>query len=188
MKNWKKTLNRGMVYLVAVLLGLMAFLFCYNDVLYSLDSLYKDTMYQRSRGVNQNIKIISIDEKTLNAYGPFGTWDRSIYADLLEKMGDYPAVVGFDILFVSEMTPEGDAALREAALKNGNVVFASHIDFDTVAVTDENGKVKIDDSYINMLEKPFTGDEITKIRTEIHFIRFPMKSIESIVRKKELHL
>ncbi len=161
MKNWKKTLNRGMVYLVAVLLGLMAFLFCYNDVLYSLDSLYKDTMYQRSRGVNQNIKIISIDEKTLNAYGPFGTWDRSIYADLLEKMGDYPAVVGFDILFVSEMTPEGDAALREAALKNGNVVFASHIDFDTVAVTDENGKVKIDDSYINMLEKPFTGDEIS---------------------------
>ena len=161
MKNWRKILNRGMVYMVAVLLGILAFLFCYTDAWYSLDSLYKDSLYQRSRGVNQNIKIIAVDEKTLNAYGPFGTWDRSVYADLLEYLGDYPAVVGFDFLFISEMTPEGDAKLREAAMNNGNVIFASHIDFDTALVTDENGKSRIDKSVINMVEKPFTGDEIT---------------------------
>ena len=161
MKNWKKIINRGMVWLAAVLLGLLAFLFCYNDVFYSFDNLYKDKLYQRARGVNQSIKIIAIDEKTLNTYGPFGTWDRSIYAELLDIMGEYPAVVGFDILFVSEMTPEGDAALKEAALKNGNVVFASHIDFGSRVVKGPDGKERIDDAYINMLEKPFTGDEVT---------------------------
>ena len=42
----------------AFLIGALAFVFCYNDFLYSLDSLYEDRVYQRSRGVNQNIKII----------------------------------------------------------------------------------------------------------------------------------
>ena len=160
MKNWKSSLNKGTTFIIALGLGLLAFLFSYTDVLYSLDSLYRDNVYQRSRGVNQSIKIIAIDEKTLNAYGPFGTWDRSIYAKLLDNLGDYPSVVGFDVLFVSEMTPDGDALLRETALKNDNVVFVSHIDFDTGVVIDENGKRKVDNSIINMLEKPFTGDEI----------------------------
>ena len=86
MKKWKQFLNNGVIYFQALLLGLLAFVFCYTDFLYPLDSLYRDTAYQRSRGVNQSIKIIAIDEKTLNAYGPFGTWDRSVYADLLNVL------------------------------------------------------------------------------------------------------
>ncbi|MBQ1488966.1 MAG: CHASE2 domain-containing protein, partial [Lachnospiraceae bacterium] len=75
------------ILLEAFLIGVLAFVFCYNDILYPLDSLYKDRVYQRSRGVNQNIKIISIDEKTLSALGPFGTWDRSVYADIIDYLG-----------------------------------------------------------------------------------------------------
>ena len=62
-----------------------------------------------------------------------------MYADILDTLGDYPSVVGFDILFSSEMSEEGDARLKEAALEKGNVVFASRIDFDTVAEKDEKG-------------------------------------------------
>ena len=44
-----KSKNRWYLYLQALLLGVIAFVFCYNDVLYSLDSLYRDNFYQRSR-------------------------------------------------------------------------------------------------------------------------------------------
>ena len=146
--------------LEAILIGILAFLFCYQDFFYALDSLYRDNVYQRSRGVNQSFKIIAIDEKTLQKYGPFGTWDRSVYADVLDTLGDYPTVVGFDIMFMSEMTPEGDEAFLKEMRKRDNVVLASHIDFNTVIVTDENGKRKADPFHIRSVELPFTGEEI----------------------------
>ncbi len=161
MKNSSKGKHTWLLILQALLLGVLAFVFCYNDILFSLDSLYRDNAYQRSRGVNQSIKIIAIDEKTLNEYGPYGTWDRSVYADVIDTLGEYPAVIGFDILFISEMTKEGDARLLESAQKNGNVVFASHIDFDTVVRTDEEGKQYLDSKYVRAMEMPFSGDAVT---------------------------
>ena len=35
---------------------------------------------------NSKIKIIAIDEKTLQAYGDMKTWNRSIPADLVDKL------------------------------------------------------------------------------------------------------
>ena len=158
MESGRSKRKTWIVILEAFLIGILAFVFCYNDFLYSLNSLFTDKVYQRSRGVNQNIKIIAIDEKTLSAYGPFGTWDRSVFADVLKTLGDYPAVVGFDIMFFSQMTEEGDAGFKEAALENGNVVLVSHLDFDTVVSTDENGKQTINPFYVREEELPFTGD------------------------------
>ena len=86
-----------------LLVGILTFLFCYADVFYSLDSLYKDRLYQQPRVVNPNIKIVSIDEKTLEALGPFGTWPRSTYAEILDILDDYPAVVGLDIMLMGTM-------------------------------------------------------------------------------------
>ena len=143
----------------ALIIGIIAFLFCYNDVFYSLDSLYRDRVYQRSRGVNQSIKIIAVDEKTLNAYGPFGTWDRSVYADILETLGEYPVVVGFDVHFMNEMTEEGDERFLQAIKENGNVVLAAHIDFDTEVTTDEEGRIYVNPMYVRDYEIPYTGDE-----------------------------
>jgi adenylate cyclase len=160
MKENKSKNRRWLIVLQALLLGVAAFLFCYNDVLFNLNSLYRDKVYQRSRGVNQSIKIIAIDDKAIAEYGPFGTWDRSVFADTIEALGDYPSVVGFDIMFFSEMTEEGDALLKEKALKNGNVVFASRIDFDTVVEKDENGKQYINRFHVNNLNLPFSGEEV----------------------------
>lgn len=156
-----KPKRRWFLYVQALLLGALAFVFCYNDIFYALDSLYRDRLYQRSRGVNQSVKIIAIDEKTLSAYGPFGTWDRSVYADILDILGDYPAVVGFDIMFFGEMTAEGDAAFIEAASKKDNVVLVSHIDFDTVVEEGFNGEQTVNAFHVTDVEMPITGDKVT---------------------------
>ena len=160
MKEKEKNNRKWLILLQALLLGVAAFLFCYNDVLFSLNSLYRDKVYQRSRGVNQSIKIIAVDDKAIAEYGPFGTWDRKLYADVLDSLGDYPAVVGFDIMFRSRMSEEGDELLKEKALEKGNVVFASRIDFDTVAEKDENGKLTINRFHVNALNLPFSGEEV----------------------------
>ncbi|MBP5495329.1 MAG: adenylate/guanylate cyclase domain-containing protein [Lachnospiraceae bacterium] len=160
MKENKSKNRRWLIVLQALLLGVAAFLFCYNDVLFNLNSLYRDKVYQRSRGVNQSIKIIAIDDKAIAEYGPFGTWDRSVFADTIEALGDYPSVVGFDIMFFSEMSEDGDALLKEKALEKGDVVFASRIDFDTVVEKDENGKQYINRFHVNNLNLPFSGKEV----------------------------
>ena len=160
MKENKSKNRKWLIVLQALLLGVAAFLFCYNDVLFSLNSLYRDKVYQRSRGVNQSIKIIAVDDKAIAEYGPFGTWDRSIYADVLDALGDYPASVGFDIMFQSQMSEEGDNLLKEKALEKGNVVFASRIAFDTVAEKDENGKLYLNKFHVNALNLPFSGEEV----------------------------
>lgn len=160
MKENKSKNRKWLIVLQALLLGAAAFLFCYNDVLFSLNSLYRDKVYQRSRGVNQSIKIIAVDDKAIAEYGPFGTWDRSIYADVLDALGDYPASVGFDIMFQSQMSEEGDNLLKEKALEKGNVVFASRIAFDTVAEKDENGKLYLNKFHVNALNLPFSGEEV----------------------------
>ena len=160
MNEKEKNNRRYLLILQALLIGVIAFVFCYYDILYPLESLYRDKVYQQSRGVNQSIKIIAVDEKALNTYGPFGTWDRSVYADVLNALGDYPSVVGFDIHFSGQMSEEGDAILKEAAMERGNVVFASHIDFDTVAERDEDGKLVLNQLYVNAMELPFSEEDV----------------------------
>ena len=160
MNEKEKNNRRYLLILQALLIGVIAFVFCYCDILYPLESLYRDKVYQQSRGVNQSIKIIAVDEKALNTYGPFGTWDRSVYADVLNALGDYPSVVGFDIHFSGQMSEEGDAILKEAAMERGNVVFASHIDFDTVAERDEDGKLVLNQLYVNAMELPFSEEDV----------------------------
>ena len=160
MNEKEKNNRRYLLILQALLIGVIAFVFCYYDILYPLESLYRDKVYQQSRGVNQSIKIIAVDEKALNTYGPFGTWDRSVYADVLNALGDYPSVVGFDFHFSGQMSEEGDAILKEAAMERGNVVFASHIDFDTVAERDEDGKLVLNQLYVNAMELPFSEEDV----------------------------
>lgn len=145
-----------------LLIGVLTFLFCYTDVFYSLDSLYKDRVYQQPRTVDPTIKIISIDEKTLEALGPFGTWPRSTYAEILEVLGEYPAVVGFDIMLLGNLDEADDAVFAEALKEHDNVVLASHLVYDTRVEVTPDGKTHIDHMHVSQVEIPYTGD-ITSI-------------------------
>lgn len=141
-----------------ILIGIVTFLFCYTDVFYSLDSLYKDNLYQQPRAVDPAIKIIAIDEKSMEALGPFGTWPRSTYAEVLENLGEYPAVVAFDIMLMGTMDAEDDAILEAALAERENVVLASHLVYDTKVDISPNGKMKIDNMYVSEVELPYTGE------------------------------
>ena len=67
-----------------IIVGLLVFLLTVTHLFSSLDYLAKDSIYQIPRGINSKIKIIGIDEKTLDEYGPIQTWSRSRYAELLD--------------------------------------------------------------------------------------------------------
>ncbi len=138
--------------LEALLIGLVTFLVCFYELFYPVDNLLKDITYQNYRGINNKIKIIAIDDKTLQALGPFGTWSRDTYAEVINKLGDYPAVIGIDIMLFGEMTSDGDKALYNACLNNGKVVVGSNISFSTEIEKDREGKEFINHMHISNVQ------------------------------------
>lgn len=131
----------------------------YFQPLYSLDHILTDRLYQQPSVTSPCIKIIKIDEKTLEALGPFNTWDRNLSADLVEKLTEdpksTPAVIAFDILYISEMEPEGDTRFAAACEKAGNVITGANLVYDTAVLTDEQGNQYVDRMHIGMVEKPY---------------------------------
>ncbi len=122
---------------------ILVFLLTVLNPISSFDYIVKDAMYQKPRGVSSDIKIIGIDEKTLEELGPIGTWSRQYYADLINVLngseGKGPSVIAFDIIFSGEVNEEGDAAFAEAAKKSGNVVVASQLIYREKPETDADG-------------------------------------------------
>ena len=161
-KNCKMSGLKERIYFLVQLLviGVLFFILTYQDVLYSFDNLYKDHFYQIPRAMDNQIKIIAIDERTLQDLGPFGTWSRSTYADILSILADYPAVVGFDIMMMGQMDEAGDEAFLETAKAYENVVLASYINYETKVGVDENGKSYIDYFHIQQVEIPYTNDAV----------------------------
>ena len=92
-----------LVLIEMIVVGLLTFVLTYTNALSALDYIAKDKLYQRPRGIDNDIKIIGIDAKTMDEYGPIQTWSRERYADLINKLNidevSKPYVIGFDILF-----------------------------------------------------------------------------------------
>ena len=125
--------------------GTLVFLLTFTNLFSALDYIARDYLYQVPRGIKSDIKIIGIDGRTLEEYGPIQTWSRSVYADLIDKLNvdenTKPYVIGFDILFSGNLDSEGDQALVDAAAKYDNVVVVSDLHYSTRWAVDENGTV-----------------------------------------------
>ena len=65
---------------VAALFALAAF----GGLLYSLDGPLCDALYQKRRTVDGRIAVVGIDERALEALGPFQNWDRELMARMLD--------------------------------------------------------------------------------------------------------
>lgn len=137
---------------------ILVFLLSFYDAFYSLDSLMKDKLYQQPRGINNKIKIIAIDDETLRELGPLGNWSRQVYADIIEALGDNPAVIGMDIMVFGEKDREGDEALKTACEKSGRVISGSYINYTTAYCIDENGEPYINYLNIKDIEQPIIDD------------------------------
>lgn len=115
----------------AVVIFFVVFLFAVTNLLSAMDYILRDALYQLPRGVDSRIKIIAIDEATLEALGPVNTWSRSYYADLIQKLNGNetlkPSVIAFDIIFSGYVDEKGDMEFAGAAADSGNVLTASQL-------------------------------------------------------------
>lgn len=146
---------------------IITFLLCYFQPLYSVDKILTDPLYQRPSSSDSRIKIIKIDEKSLNELGAYNTWTRDIPAQLVEILTEdpkaAPAVIAFDILYISEMDKSGDERFAAACEKAGNVVTAANVVYKKTARMDANGDYYVDEMNIDMVEKPYDAlNNVTK--------------------------
>lgn len=74
-----------------------------------------------ARQADPAIAIISIDDKSIQAIGRW-PWDRSEHARLLDKLGNLPAVIGYDVSFPEASTAESDLKLAKAIQLTNRVV------------------------------------------------------------------
>ena len=122
-KQWLRDVTEALIVFVLV------FLLTVTNLFSAFDYILKDMAYQTPRGIDHKIKIIGIDERTLDELGPIHTWSRQTYADLLRVLNTdtekKPLVIGFDILFSGQVDEAGDQAFADACKEVGNVVVAS---------------------------------------------------------------
>ena len=151
-----KLVNNKKNMIAALLLAILTFTAVFFQWFTSLNLLLQDSIYQRENPVDPSIKIIAIDEKTLEALGQFETWTREPYAELIELLNESeyaPKVIGFDVLFVNEKGDE-DQLLVDACKKYSNIVMANNLVFSTKIET-KDGKSQVNPLHIDMVENPF---------------------------------
>ncbi len=150
----KKWISFSVTMLAVLLLGL-----CSNlSSVRLLGQRAADFLYSETRSVNPSIKIVTIDAKSEGEYGYFTSWSRSRAAELVEALNQpdsKPAVIAFDINYVTERDEEGDAAFVKAAEEGGNVVVASRADIYRTVVLSEDGEYIDDPFHVREFEYPY---------------------------------
>ncbi len=120
MKTGQKVKAGVLIFLIPVILVLV---FPFSRMLE--DKSIDMRMKLRGQGaVERRIVIISIDEESFRQMDLRWPWPRTVFADLLDRIGkDSPLAVGIDVEFSEKgFTPENDAALASAMERYGNIV------------------------------------------------------------------
>lgn len=125
----------------------------------TVEQVLEDAVYRRPVGSTENIKIIGVDEKTLEAYGKIEEWSREKLAELVELLTSSPdtkpAVIGLDFLLLGEQTGDADERLVQACSEAGNVVLASNLVYRTEIGMIEDGSYYYNKWNVENVEVPF---------------------------------
>ena len=156
----KKEKKRRSISVITTLLPAAALcLLVLTSPLYMLDSLLCDSLYTEKNGVAKEIKIIGVDEETLNEYGNFEQWSREKTAELVELLCEEetsaPAVLALDFMFTGETDEETDAHLAQACENACPVVFASHVVYRGTTKQTASGERYYDSWDISMVEEAY---------------------------------
>ena len=174
--------------LTAIICGALAFLAVFTGVFRTVDKTAEDYLYHHAGNVSANIKIIKIDDKTMNKMGDFSTWNRDVYAQLVEKLcvseDVRPAVIGFDILFSSEKNSESDAKFAEVCAKYDNVVTGFSYVFTKEVTSDQEGNLIVDGMAVAEKVIPYPA---LKEATEQGFVNALMDADDSLIRSSFLY-
>ncbi len=159
--------------------------FGWTDV---VDRNAEDFLYHHPGGTSDKIKIIKIDDKSINELGDYGTWGRGIYAQLVETLcvseDVKPAVIAFDVLFDSGGDSEEDKRFAEVCRESGNVVCAFSYVFEKEVALDGSGALKVDNMSVESVIKPY--EELYN-STRHGFANALMDSDDGIIRKTFLY-
>ena len=146
--------------LASIIVVILTFVLSMTGILFSFDKVVADGWYQKPTRTNPQIKIIAIDEKTLQAYGDMKTWDRSLPADLVDLLyaqEEYaPSVTVFDIMYISDVSEEADLRFAESCQAAGSIITAVNTVYET-AVTKQGDVLVVDESNIGMVEYPYAA-------------------------------
>ena len=144
--------------ITAALIFALVFVIAFLQVLYRFDRIFSDPLYQTGSDPSSRIKIIAIDEKTIEKYGNVSEWSREIPAQLVRTLGASesggPDVIVFDIMFVSPKESAGDDAFAEACAEAGNVITAVNV-VQRQEISLENGALSVDNDHVAMVEYPY---------------------------------
>jgi diguanylate cyclase (GGDEF)-like protein len=127
--------NSGLI--ISLLIGCLISLLYFFGVTSQLElSLGYDSSFliKKKSSPNKAIKIIGIDQKSLEMIGVF-PWRRDLYANLLKTLGSNPEVIGFDII-LSERSeyPEDDLLFADVVKKSKPVILPVSLEPDPVEV------------------------------------------------------
>ena len=90
--------------------------------LYSINLWFSDQLFT-AQSPSPNIVIAGIDDNTLETYGRWADWPRSLHAQAIDNLSEAGAkVIGFDVVF-TDSSPN-DEMLATAMAKADNVVLA----------------------------------------------------------------
>ena len=173
---------------ICVLSAVIAFSGVFFHAFETADKMVGDTLYHKPGAVNGEIRIIKIDDRTMNRLGDFSQWDRSVYAQLLDTLyvseEVRPAVTGFDILFSSEKKAESDQAFADACAKYDNIVTGFSYVFEEELAADSEGRLIVDKMTVQEVVQPY---EALKQATERGFVNAIMDEDDSVIRNAFLY-
>ena len=175
-------------YIGCAICAIITFLAVATGFLGTTDKLVEDKLYHNPGAVSSKIRIIKIDDKTMNKLGDFLSWDRGVYADLVEKLcvseDVKPSVVGFDILFSSEKNVDSDERFAAACEKMGNVVCGFSYSFASELELDKNGKLI--NNTMSVQQKVMPYDSLNKV-VRLGFANALMDNKDSVIRSTFLY-
>lgn len=176
------------VILTSLILAAFAFFTVFLGWLDVADGSAEDLLYHRTTGTRPDIKIITIDDKSLSVLGSYGEWDRRLYTKLVEKLcvseEIKPAVIGFDVLFDGYKNKQTDIEFAEACKKHGNVVCAFSYVFQRELTADSEGNLAVSHLSVADVIKPY--DELYAT-TKHGFANALMDNKDGLIRASFLY-
>lgn len=130
-KKWIQTMTIG---LALMLLSTYFYTVNSSGLFYFVEGPLQDILRTKKlvdeRQPEDRIKIVKIDEKSLKAIGKF-PWDRSVYAQLIEKLEQSgAAAIGIDVVLAEpSKNPADDRALSDVLAKYHNVIVPVQINY-----------------------------------------------------------
>lgn len=167
MKQVNKIYKKYAIPFIIIIFLVIITTLIYNDVFYSIDKTFSDRIFQKEQVVDRRIVILGIDDEALEYFGPYDTWTRDIYGDVVnilnEDKDSKPLVIGLDVLFTGEKDKENDDYFIEACSQAQNVVLGSLAQFESELIIEENNNFYLNDYNIEKYMEPFNGiKKVTK--------------------------